>query len=343
MNKNNGEDSDSDDGSDGDDDEDDDPILESRSIPLQSTTNRIRAHQVPNAQGDAAGPPTTLTATMTEAGGVLIHDVTPHLLSFDRPGTVITPQQNKPVCTIRAHKAEGYAVGWSPLVPAGKLVTGDNLGAMYATTRTDGGGFVTDTRAFTGHQGSVEEIQWSPSEASVFASAGSDGTVRVWDVRSKSRAAAMTVQISKADVNVLSWSHLTTHLLASGDDNGVWAVWDLRQWKSGGGGGGALASPLASFDYHKDQITSVEWHPTEDSIVAVAAGDNKVTLWDLSVEIDDEESKNTGGVEDVPPQLLFEHLQEDAKEVHWHPKIHGALVATGTQFSVFQTFNMVKK
>ncbi|KAI1840898.1 hypothetical protein JX265_013394 [Neoarthrinium moseri] len=331
MERQDEEDSDSDD----ENDEDADPILESKSIPLNATTNRIRAHQIPSQDG--ASPPKTLTATMTEAGQVLIHDITPHLESFDNPGTVITPQQNKPLSTIRAHKSEGYALDWSPLVPGGKLLTGDNNGLIYATTRTDGGGWVTDTRAFQGHTSSVEEIQWSPQEASVFASASSDGTVRVWDVRSKSRKPAITVPVSKTDVNVMSWSRLTTHLLATGDDDGVWGVWDLRQWK----GGDEKPSPIASFSYHKEQITSIEWHPTDDSMIAVAAGDNKVTLWDLSVELDDEESKDTAGVQDMPPQLLFEHIVEHAKEVHWHPQIPGTLVATGAEFSVFRPIPVV--
>lgn len=343
MQKDAGGESDSDDDEgDNDDAEDTDPILESKTIPLTSTTNRVRVHQVAPREGDAPGqPPRTLAATMTESSNVFVHDITPHLASFDTPGTLITAQQNKPVCTIRAHKAEGYGIDWSPLHPAGKLLTGDNDGVIYATTRTDGGGFVTDTRPFLGHTGSVEEIQWSPSEASVFASASSDGTIRVWDVRSKSRKPAITVQASTTDVNVLSWSRQTTHLLASGADDGVWGVWDLRQWKPSAPGSAAdRPSPIASFNYHKEQITSIEWHPTDDSIIAVAAGDNTTTLWDLAVELDDEESRDTAGVQDVPPQLLFVHYHSNVKEVHWHPQIPGALVATGDEFSIFKTISV---
>lgn len=314
-----------------DDEEEGDPILEIKSMPLTSTTNRIRAYQM--APSSSSVPPTTLTATMTEAGEVLIHDVTPHLTSFDVAGTSISPQQNRPLATLRMHMGvEGYAAGWSPLIPQGKLLTGDNAGKIFVTSCTDGGGWTTDTRPFTGHVGSVEDIQWSPTERHVFSSASSDGTVKVWDLRSKSRQAAVSVNVSKTDVNVMSWSQHTTHLLATGADDGVWAVWDLRQWKpssSGSAGSDPSKSTVANFNFHKEQITSIEWHPQEDSIIAVAAGDNTLTLWDLAVELDDEESRDTGGVQDVPPQLLFVHYMEMVKECHWHPQIPGCVMATG--------------
>ncbi|EME85654.1 uncharacterized protein MYCFIDRAFT_186192 [Pseudocercospora fijiensis CIRAD86] len=323
---------------DDDDEEFSDPILETKSIPLKSTTNRIRAHQSP--QASAATPPPTITAAMQENGDVLIHDVSPYLRSFDEPGYQLPTNSDKPLCTIRAHKKhEGYALDWSPLVPAGKLLTGDSNGSIFATTRSEGGGFTTDTNAYLGHTGSIEELQWSPSERNVFASASSDGTVKIWDARSKSRKHAISVKVSESDANVLSWSHQTSHLLASGHDDGTWSVWDLRQWKSPDTA--AKSKAVAHFSFHLGQITSVEWHPTDDSIVSVCSGDNTLTLWDLAVELDDEESRYTADVKDVPPQLLFVHYMDQVKESHWHPQIPGAVMATGgSGFGVFKTISV---
>lgn len=315
---------------DGDEDEDDEvtePILETRSIPLTSTTNRIRAHQIPSS--DFFKPPMTFAAIFAESAQVLIHDISPHLTSFDSPGTIITPQHNKPIVTLTMHKTEGYALDWSPLVPQGKLLTGDNSGRIFATTCGDGGKWATDSKPFDGHQGSVEDIQWSPNERNVFASASSDGTVKVWDMRSKSHKPALSVKVNNTDVNVMSWSHQTTHLLATGAEDGEWAVWDLRQWKPAPTNTSSTNNTVASFSFHKEQITSIEWHPTDDSIVAVAAGDNTLTLWDLAVELDDEESRDSGGVKDVPPQLLFVHYMEMIKECHWHSQIPGCVMGTG--------------
>jgi len=323
MDRGRDEESDEDD----DDDENAEPILETKSIPLASTTNRIRVHQIPPT--DSSKAPTTFTATMTEDASVLVHDVTPHLSSFDTPGVTITPQQNRPVAMSRVHRTEGYALDWSPLILQGKLLTGDNDGKIFVTVCGDGGKWTTHNKPFTGHQGSVEDIQWSPTESNVFASASSDGTVKVWDVRSKSRKPQLSVQISNTDVNVLSWSRQNSFLLATGADDGQWAVWDLRQWKPSAGAAATIPKPVASFDFHKEQITSVEWHPTDDSILAVAAGDNMLTLWDLAVEFDDQESKDTADTKDVPPQLLFVHYMEMVKECHWHPQIPGVVMGTG--------------
>ena len=325
MEKENETDSESD-----DDDDLGEPILESKSIPLGSTTNRIRAHQTPAPSGDK--PAQTITATMLENAQVVIHDVTPHLTSLDVPGTVLPPSASKPLSTLRMHKSEGYALDWSPLQPLGKLLTGDNDGLIYVTSRTEGGGWVTDTRPFTGHTSSVEELQWSPNEKNVFASASSDGSVKVWDVRSKSRKPAVDVKVSNTDVNVMSWSKQTSHLMATGADDGQWAVWDLRHWKPSAPSSSSSQlrpSPVAAFNFHREPITSIEWHPTDDSVVAVGSADNTVTLWDLGVELDDEESQRTAAPE-VPSQLLFVHYMESVKELHWQRQMPGTVMATGS-------------
>lgn len=105
-------------------------------------------------------------------------------------------------------------------------------------------------------------------------------------------------------------------------------------------------TPVAGFNWHTAPITSIEWHPTEDSIFAASGADDQVTLWDLAVEQDDEE---TGGMDvtpaggrEVPPQLLFVHQgQKDVKEVHWHPQIPGAVVSTALDgFNVFKTISV---
>lgn len=325
-----------DDGDDDDDDDDDesdtedDPILESRSLPLPTTTNRIRA-----------SPHAPLAASMAETGDIHIWDLSAHMASFDTPGATIPASRNKPT-TLRMHKrTEGYALDWCPHPrdAAGKLVTGDNDGTIFISTRREDGGWATGADAFRGHSGSIEELQWSPSERHVFASASSDGTVKIYDARASPRTHQLSVAVSSADVNVASWCRSVPHLLSTGSDDGVWGVWDLRTFPNTLQG--THVSATASFTFHQQPITSIEFHPSEDSIVAVGSADSTVTLWDLSVELDDEESRDTGGVEDVPPQLLFVHYCKDVKEVHWQRQAPGTVIATGADgFSVFKTISV---
>ena len=103
--------------------------------------------------------------------------------------------------------------------------------------------------------------------------------------------------------------------------------------------------PVAAFAWHKAPITSVEWHPTEDSIFVASGADNQVTLWDLAVEQDDDETgamQEAPGVQDVPPQLLFIHQgQKDVKEVHWHPQMPGTVLSTALDgFNIFKTISV---
>ncbi|ANB12916.1 Rrb1p [Sugiyamaella lignohabitans] len=334
-------DDDEEDDEDDDNDEDSDPILESKSLPTQYTTNRIRINPHAKKTGEY------LTASMSESGDVYVWDISPHLRALDTPGTTITKQMNRPVHTIQVHgRVEGYALDWSPLLQTGALLTGDISGRIHLTSRTQSG-WVSDRTPYISHGGSVEEIQWSRSEKSVFASGGTDGLVKIWDTRSKQHKPAISVKATNTDINVMSWNANVSYLLATGHDDGQWGVWDLRSFKPAAKGATASTpTPVASFDFHKSPITSIEFHPSEESIVAVGCEDNTVTLWDLSVEADDEEikaqEKAAGGeLDDIPSQLLFVHWQRNAKEVHWNKQIPGNLVSTGSDgFSLWKTISV---
>ena len=120
------------------------------------------------------------------------------------------------------------------------------------------------------------------------------------------------------------------NLLSTGDDDGVVSVWDLRNFQK--------SKPLARFTSHQTPITSLEWHPTDESMLAVT-DDVGAYVYDLSVE---EEYTTLGESEDIPPQLLFCHKGSELfKEVHWHPQISSCLMTTALSgFSVFIPSNL---
>ena len=100
------------------------------------------------------------------------------------------------------------------------------------------------------------------------------------------------------------------------------------------------------FKWHTKPITSVQWHPTEEAILAVSSEDDTVTVWDMSVELDDDAAQTGDAAAPdemaVPPQLLFVHCgQKEVKEVHFHPQIPSMIASTSiTGFNFFKPANL---
>ncbi|ODV64021.1 ribosome biosynthesis protein RRB1 [Ascoidea rubescens DSM 1968] len=347
-------DNDDEEGEDMDEDNDNnidiDPIMESESIRLNTTTNRIRVSPFASFNVNSNSNSNNnnnnnsyLTATMCEDGDVQIFDLSNHLKSFDTPGFMVPKRFKRQIHTIRNHgRLEGYGLDWSPLLANGALLSGDITGRIYFTQRTTSNWF-TDKTPFQINDKSIEDIQWSKSEKTVFATAGCDGYIRIWDTRSKKHKPAISVMASNTDVNVISWSNKVDFLLSSGYDDGKWGIWDLRSFN--GNNKTHSPSPVAEYDFHQSAITSINFNPLDESIIAVASEDNTVTLWDLSVEADDEEIKQQNldnkDLKDIPPQLLFVHWQKDVKEVQWHKQLPGCLVSTGGEgLNIWKTISV---
>ena len=312
---------DSDEESEDDENLDEDPVIEHVNANHQGGVNRIR--NLPQRPG--------VVATMADTCHVHIYDFSQTLSSMMN-NTVRSAAPSKPLFSFAGHREEGFALDWS-LVTSGRLATGDCAGKIHLWNPQEGN-WAVDNAAYSGHHSSVEDLQWSPSEATVFASASSDKTVRVWDIRDKSKA-QISFDAHFEDVNVISWNRNVGFLLASGSDDGSFKVWDLRSIRS------KTATPLAHFTFHKGPITSIEWAPHDESMLGVSSADNQLSIWDLSVEADDEtngRSTQDPSFEDYPPQLLFQHLgQMNIKELHFHPQIPGTVISTAEDsFNVFK-------
>ena len=106
------------------------------------------------------------------------------------------------------------------------------------------------------------------------------------------------------------------------------------------------------FKWHKKAITSVQWAFDDENVLAVASEDNQITMWDMSLEEDEEAEMAMLGksgakavpstkdpkLSDIPPQLLFLHAgQREIKELHFHPQLPGVVMSTAADgFNVFK-------
>lgn len=214
--------------------------MEFRSISHLGGVNRVRVQPLPPS---TPLPPVSQpyhTATWAETGKVHIWDIRPLIESLDVPGyTYDRSRVHTPVFTINSHgRAEGFAMDWASSGAANpsslRLLTGDIHSKIYLTTSTPSG-FNALSQPFVSHTSSVEDLQWSPSEATVFASCSADTSLKIWDVRSKGRKSVAAIDAAhESDVNVISWNKLSSYLLLSGGDEGAIKTWDLRSIKKKG-------------------------------------------------------------------------------------------------------------
>ncbi|KNH08702.1 transducin family protein / WD-40 repeat family protein [Perkinsela sp. CCAP 1560/4] len=251
--------------------------------------------------------------------------------------------------SIECGKEDGWALHWSPLTNCNlTLVAGNEDGNVT---------FIPDvarseTRQTAVLEYSVQDIQLSPTEPSVFIAGGGDGNMSVFDTRSgmKPQLRWNSSHPSKVDVNAIAWNPTPSsgQFICTGSDDGVLKVWDLRSVSAHSSD--AVVKEITG--YHKSPLNAIQWCPGSES-VCIACSDTETSIYDFSIERDfQEEMKMKSGkksssreyVEElqqlIPTEVLFEHGGLNyAKDVRFHPQIPGLIGIT--HFDGYQLFRPI--
>jgi len=317
----------------GDDEEDDGvddeevPVMKMAGIKHPGCVNRVKFNCI---------GPTPVVAAWSETGSVAVWNLSSSLQKLDLPGKEVVREEAPPLQAFTGHGSEGFALDWSG-ADTGVLASGDCNRNIHVWKPGTGGSWAVSERPYSSHTASVEDVRWSPNEKNVLVSCSCDKTIKVWDVRVDPAKACMLTQgnAHSSDINVIDWNPNDPFIVSGGDD-GMVKIWDLRTF-------GGLTDPLAVFKHHQGAVTGVEWHRSDNTVLASAGEDDQIALWDLALERDSEAAGSEDpSLKDLPPQLLFIHQGlKEVKELHWHPKVPGLLMATShTGFDVFRTISV---
>lgn len=281
----------------------------------------------------------------TPSNDVLIFDRTKHPSKPPKNGIVAADLR------LTGHKKEGYGLAWNPQ-QKGMLLSGsdDHLICMWDVQNTSAAKASTSSSSsssssansgrtmdplavFTAHTAEVEDVSWHYHHESIFASAGDDKMVFIWDTRVDDRSKPThALSAHKAEVNSVAFNPFSEFLFASGSVDKTIALWDLRN----------LKQKLHSFEGHTEQVLNIAWAPFSEAVLASSGGDRRVMVWDLS-RIGQEQSPEDA--EDGPPELLFVHGGHTDKisDLSWNPNAGDEwVVASVADNNVLQIWQMAE-
>ena len=111
----------------------------------------------------------------------------------------------------------------------------------------------------THQRAQITSVAWNTQVAHIVASAARDGTVNIWDI--KSRKAWCELRAGDQSVSDIAWhpTQALHFLTASNDDrNPVIKLWDLKS---------STSMPLATLTGHSQGILSMAWCPHDEHLL----------------------------------------------------------------------------
>lgn len=231
----------------------------------------------------ASHHPLGLVAGGLEDGSVVIWDVEKLLVSPDSAHvcTVTSSDlQGNRITALRFHPSEPWVLAMG--TSNGSVVVANVLALSASSTATPisetvpAGVTILDLATAANHSkhnGEVTALAWNSQVAHILASSSLDGSVGVWDLKTKKPWCKL--QVEQAGVSTVAWSPKEGLWLitASADDrNPVLKVYDL---------GSSTSLPLTTMTGHTSGILSCSWCPHDETLLLSSSRDNRVLLWDL--------------------------------------------------------------
>lgn len=225
---------------------------------------------------------------------------------------------------LKQHTDNGYGLSWSPLV-ANQLLTAsdDSTIVLWDASKTDKPQYISKD-----HKDIVNEVQWHRHDANVFGSVSDDKTVRLFDAREFKNTS--TIDRTSA-INTIAFSPFSHNLFAIGLQDSTIELFDIRN----------PSHKLHTIMGHSDSITSLEWDPHHDGVLASGSQNRRVILWDLK-RIGEEQVQEDE--DDGAPELFLMHAGHTSAitDISFNPHIPWTL-ATAADDNIVHLWKVNKK
>ncbi|CAI7755644.1 unnamed protein product [Closterium sp. NIES-54] len=178
---------------------------------------------------------------------------------------------------------------------------------------------------FTGHRATVEDVQFSPSDARLFCSVGDDYCLLLWDTRHGTTPVNKVERAHNADLHCVDWSRLDDNYVLTGSADHSVRLFDRRKLPTAG-----HCTPVHTFKHHLDAVTCVQWHPSARGVFGSAGDDGLIQVTDASHIMGAAGDKAGGGGAQGRQMNMFQHLghREKVCEFHWNPHRPWTVVST---------------
>ena len=173
----------------------------------------------------------------------------------------VMAQQESLVASYTQHAAGPVkALQFSTLNPT-QLATGGSDGKVLIANLERGPESVVAPCDDQSQKAQITAVAWNTQVGHVLASSAADGTVAVWDLKSRKAWCELRGETAGQAVADVAWNPTQgLHLLtASADDrNPVLKLWDLRA---------STSMPLATLAGHQSGILSIAWCPHDEHLL----------------------------------------------------------------------------
>ncbi|KAI9032098.1 WD40-repeat-containing domain protein [Hyaloraphidium curvatum] len=172
------------------------------------------------------------------------------------------------------NKLSGFAptdVKWSSPSAGNLVATASTAGvAIYDLGRPSAQKL---DRVISEHTRAVNRVHFHPTDSFLLLSGSQDGTIKMWDLRTRNVARA-TIDPKSEGVRDVQFNPLGTWELAAAFENGSVQTWDLRR----------AANFDRRYNAHNGLALALDWH-SNGRYLATGGRDKMIKVWDTSHEI----------------------------------------------------------